>query len=143
MSKQRFRSTQKNCVDSLSVPSLFVHEHYFNFKPILFIMKLLAFILFLITSLETNNDICALPAPTGANGAHNGSSLSISWDAVTSATGYQLIVTDLDTEQIIYNEVVTGTSQNVSGVTATHDYRAKMPPPVRAGKRQRTSSLSI
>lgn len=91
-------------------------------------MKFLTIILFVITSIGSNDDTCTLPAPSGGSGTHNGTSVSISWNAVTSATGYRLVVTDLDTHQVIYDQQVSSTSQNVSGTDATHDYRSTIAP---------------
>lgn len=91
------------------------------------------FILILALALTTanlsfihKNDTCDLPAPASASGNHNGSSLSVSWATVPSAVSYRVRVIDLDTNEVVYNEIVSGTSANVPNTNANHDYRAQI-----------------
>lgn len=85
-------------------------------------MKLFAFIIFLITT--TPIDICTLPAPADNGSSHNGTSVTASWTAVTSAVSYKVTVLDRDNgDEVIYNDTVNGLSKNVSGTNSSHDYR--------------------
>ena len=94
-------------------------------------MKFVAFCLAIIcisTFLPKQEDICDLPAPTNNGSTHNGSSLSCAWTSVSGAVSYKIRVFDLDNgNELVYsNDAVSGTSQNVSGTNAGHDYRIQI-----------------
>ncbi len=90
-------------------------------------MKLLLFLLLLCTA-STPNDTCTLPAPTSGSGVHNGSSISASWTAVSGAVGYRVIITDVDTAQIVFDDVISGTYKELTGTNSAHDYAVRVAP---------------
>lgn len=92
-------------------------------------LKFLALIAVMFATANLNNvsDTCTLPAPSDNGSSHNGTSITVSWTAVTSAVDYRLIVTDLDNgDEIIYNDIVPGLSKTISGTNPNHDYRARV-----------------
>ena len=89
-------------------------------------VKLLILALLSNLSFIAKNETCNLPAPASGSGTHNGNSVSISWANVSGAVSYRLRVIDLETDEVIYSEVVSGTSANVPNTNAGHDYRAQI-----------------
>lgn len=86
---------------------------------------------------------CNLPAPTSASGTHNGTSLSLSWNAVSGAASYRMRVIDMETSQVIYSEIEAGTSTTIPNTNANHDYRAQISATCNSGGGESTNIIIV
>lgn len=104
-------------------------------------MKLLLFLV-LMFAIQSQNETCTLPAPTSGSGTHNGNSITASWSVVSGAVGYRVIITDVDTSQVVFDDAITATTKELTGTNSAHDYAVRVAP-VCTGNEQSANIIVI
>lgn len=65
---------------------------------------------------------CTLTPPASRSGRFNGTTIELTWSAVTGAQAYRVVITDKTTREQFFSGDITGTSVNVPDANPRHDY---------------------
>ena len=66
---------------------------------------------------------CTLTPPASTSGQFNGSTIELSWSAVSGAFAYRVVITDKTTRQQFFNGDIAGNSVEVPNANPAHEYR--------------------